>query len=148
MFALHNYLETNELIINLKKGKTECMLFGTAKRIATLPKVRELKIYYNGTLINSTTSYKYLGTLLDQNMSLNADFDQKYKNSSSKLGLLRKLMPLLTLEAGKLLYSSAIVPVFRFNCITNLNLNQGRGVLSQCTNPVPFLCTILLLDFD
>ena len=35
-------------------------------------------------------------------------------------------MPLLTPEAGKLLYSSVIVPVFRFNCIINLNLNQNQ----------------------
>ena len=31
--SVADWLESNELIINLKKGKTECMLFGTTKRI-------------------------------------------------------------------------------------------------------------------
>ena len=35
MTAINHYRETNEHIINLKKGKTECVLFGTAKRIST-----------------------------------------------------------------------------------------------------------------
>ena len=29
LFRIATWLEENELIINLKKGKTECMLFGT-----------------------------------------------------------------------------------------------------------------------
>ena len=31
-----DWLDENELIINLKKGKTESLLFGTAKRLAKL----------------------------------------------------------------------------------------------------------------
>ena len=62
MSAIFVYLKTNDLVINLKKGKTESVLFGTSKRISTVPpESRELKLYCNDTLINCTTSYTYLG---------------------------------------------------------------------------------------
>ena len=77
--------------------------------------------------INVATSYKYLGTLLDQNLGLSADFEHKYKRASSKLGLLRKLIHYyLTLDAAKLLYYSVIISALRFNGIVHLNLNQTQ----------------------
>ena len=49
------YLKTNELVANLKKGKTESMLFGTAKRISSLPgDSRNLKLFFNDSPINFT----------------------------------------------------------------------------------------------
>ena len=53
------YLDENELVINLKEGKTEVMLFGTAKRLSL--KNRELSIKYRGREINVTKEYTYLG---------------------------------------------------------------------------------------
>ena len=88
---------------------------------------RELKIHCNDTLISCTTSYTYLGTVLDQCLQLNSDFDRKYKKASSKLGVLRQLMPLLTMEAASSIYSSIIVSALRYNCIVNLNLNETQN---------------------
>ena len=49
------YLSCNDLVINLKKGKHECMLLGTSKRITTAAHdSRDLNLYCNGTKINST----------------------------------------------------------------------------------------------
>ena len=127
MSSIANYLESNDLVINLKRGKTESMLFGTAKRISTVPpESRDLKLYCNNNLINYTSSYTYLGTVLDQYLGLGANFDQKYKKASSKLGVLRKLLPLLTLEAAFAVYSSVIVSALKYNCIAQLNLNQTQ----------------------
>ena len=86
------YLSCNDLIINLKKGKTECTLLGTSKRIATVaPESRDLNLYCNGTKINCTQSYEYLGTVLDQELNLAANFDLKYKKASSKLAPLAQV---------------------------------------------------------
>ena len=41
------YFETNELIINLKRGKTESMLFGTGKRLAKINKELEVIISWS-----------------------------------------------------------------------------------------------------
>ena len=38
MSYLTRYLYQNELILNLKKGKTEAMVFGTAKRLSMASK--------------------------------------------------------------------------------------------------------------
>ena len=49
---ISQYLAENELIPNLKKSKTESLLFGTAKKLSTTEKL-------------NLQSYKYLGTTLD-----------------------------------------------------------------------------------
>ena len=56
----------NELILNLKKGKTEPMIFRTAKCLAILN--RGLKVKYQHHTVNVTPSYRYLG--VDINPSL------------------------------------------------------------------------------
>ena len=125
--SIATYLSCNDLVINLKKGKTECMLLGTPKRIATVaPKSRDLNLPCKGTKINCTQSYKYLGTILDQQLNLAANFDQKYKKASSKLGLLRKMKPLITTKAANAVYTSAIIPALIYNCIVQLNLTQTQ----------------------
>ena len=59
MSCIANWLEENELIINLKKGKMESLLFGTAKRRAK--DFGPFKILYRGAEILETTTYRYLG---------------------------------------------------------------------------------------
>ena len=56
--SISAYLSCDDLVINLKKGKTECMLLGTSKRIATVtPESRDLNLSCNGTKINCTQSH-------------------------------------------------------------------------------------------
>ena len=56
--SLASWFRDNELIINLKKGKTEVMLFGTAKRLSGFDG-KELNLSVNGSRIDMTTNYKY-----------------------------------------------------------------------------------------
>ena len=119
-----DYLAENELIINLKKGKTESMLFGTAKRLSI--NHPELKLNYKGVNINSTTEYKYLGTVLDKTLSMNTNFNLTYKKASSKLRLLNALKRHLTIKAVEKVYKSMILPCILFNCSMQLNLNDSK----------------------
>ena len=57
MDIIKDFLDNNRLIIKLKKGKTESMLFGTAKRL--FPH-NDLKVTMQGNLINFTIKYNYL----------------------------------------------------------------------------------------
>ena len=57
----------NELIMNLKKGKSEAMLFGTSKRLSFV-NGRQLNIQVDRTCVNCATSYKYLGVTLDPSL--------------------------------------------------------------------------------
>ena len=45
---LKAWFDENELLVNLKKGKTESMIFGTAKRLGKTEK-KEMKVEVNGT---------------------------------------------------------------------------------------------------
>ena len=84
--------------INLKKGKSEVMLFGLSQR---LKKGRNLlNVMYEGNKINFVTQYNYLGTIIDtnlnlnenylgtiidNNLNLNENFNRRYKRASTRL---------------------------------------------------------------
>ena len=54
MNDLGNWLDENELVLNLKKGKTEALLFGTAKRLGKSDEA--LCVTYRREPINTTTA--------------------------------------------------------------------------------------------
>ena len=55
---LVEWFQENEVIVNLKKGKTETMIFRTAKHLAILNS--GLKVKYQHYTVNVATSYRYL----------------------------------------------------------------------------------------
>ena len=77
------WFNDNELILNLKKGKTEALLFGTAQRIRKC--TEPLSILHEDGLINITCTYKYLGAQLDSSLTFSSDFDDKCKKASGRL---------------------------------------------------------------
>ena len=89
MAELSARFSENELILNLKKGKTEALLFGTAQRIRKC--TEPLCTLHENGQINITSTYKYLGVQLDSSLNLNSDFDAKYKKASGRLQLLPKI---------------------------------------------------------
>ena len=92
---LSSWFRENELIINLKKGKTEVMLFGTAKRLS-LFHGRQLNLTVNGLSINSTTTYKYLSVHLDPTLNLETHFNKTYRKAAERVNLLRRFVLPLT----------------------------------------------------
>ena len=73
--SVQKWLNDNEMILNLKKGKTESLLFGTGKRFSLLGG-KQLEIHVDGKLINATTNHKYLGVHLDSTLTLATHFDK------------------------------------------------------------------------
>ena len=67
--------------MNLSKGKTEALLFGTSKKVAKESAGFEVNV--NGREIRRTTSYKYLGVQIDSTLNMSTYFDKCYKNVSS-----------------------------------------------------------------
>ena len=65
------------------------MLFGTAKRLSKFNK--KLTLYYNGDGIHNAETCKYLGTIVDSNLSLSTNCDKMYKRTTSKLHMLYSL---------------------------------------------------------
>ena len=99
MSSLAAWFHENELILNLKKGKTEAMLFGIVKRLATA--LESLEVKYQDTCRSATLSYKYLGIKSDSTMTMQESFNFTYRKASSQLPLLSKLRYIITDETAK-----------------------------------------------
>ena len=126
---LYKYFTENKLVINLKKNKTESMLFGTAKRLSSCPD--ELDLRYHDTKIISTTTYTYLGTTLDKTLNMGENFRVTYRKLSSKLLLLSSLKPCLTKKSLGMIYQGIILPTVLFNCIVNLNYSNTQVTMLE-----------------
>ena len=93
-------------------SKTECMIFGTVKRLNAL-NGRQLALTVNGTLINTTSSYKYLGVNLDSSLNLESHFDKMYKRAAGRFNLLRRIRPLIDKSSAEKIYKAIIQLVLR-----------------------------------
>ena len=121
ILEVYNWLTDNDLSWNLKKGKTETMVFGTSIHVK---KAAPLNTLIKKTSINQTSSNKYLGTHFDSTLALNGSFNSKYKKHSSRLRLLSKLCPDLNVKASKMIYTNINIPVFTYCGTVNLNLSR------------------------
>ena len=122
--SVQNYFAENELIMNVSKGKTESIVFGTHKRLNMTS--RTLNLSYNGHKISSTNKYKYLGTLLDQTLTLADHLKDVYRKTSNKLYLLNRLRSNLTHEAALQIYRAIIMPALLFNSSMLLKMNNSQ----------------------
>ena len=108
---ISKYLEDSELVINLKKGKTESMLLGTAKRLSSVQKPFE--VHYRESVIHQTLQYKYLGNTVAPSLNLNENFMKKYKKASGRLRLLTKVRPFMTQKSAIYVYTMMIAPLLK-----------------------------------
>lgn len=106
------YCRENELLLNLKKGKTEVMLFGTSRRLCQCG--RELRISYNNELVSFVKKYVYLGNLLDNTLTLSNNFDRAYKRASSRLRLLKNVRNHLNIHAATKIFDMMILPILTY----------------------------------
>ena len=125
---LHTWLCNNGLILNSNKGKTEFMMFGTATRRKRIE--NEMTIEISSKPISNTDSYKYLGIHLDPSLSLTDHVHKVYKKASRRLGLLRRIRPILTIltiHAALDLYKAMVQPVMTYCSTTFLSVSETNG---------------------
>ena len=108
---LSPWLENHELVLNLKKGKTEVMLFGTPARLKNLD---DLNIKINGVAVSNTRTYKYLGVNLDRSVTFCEHSTKTYKKATSRLRLLKRIRSNLTVAAARAIYNTMILPTFTY----------------------------------
>ena len=125
MNYLSRYFNQNELILNLKKGKTEAMVFRTAKRLSSTSKF--LSIKYNGNAINNATIYKDLANHLDRNLNLDENFERAYRKTSGRLHLLAKLKCQLTTLVAMEIFDMVIISLLTYSSIISLKLTRAQS---------------------
>ena len=121
---LSTYFKTNQLIINLNRGKTKTMIFGTSCRLSKCGK--KLNLYYDGRVIHATETYKHLGTILVSTLSFSINFDRMYQKATSKLGRLYPLCMYFDSFTKAKIFKVMILPCIPYNCTVNLNLTQTQ----------------------
>ena len=113
MQNLLSYFRKNELVINLKKRKTETMLFGRTKRLKA---AGENNVLYNNQRINFTETYKYLGNIVDHHLKFSENFEKSYKKESSRLRLFERMRCYLKSKAARLVYITMLIPLLTSSC--------------------------------
>ena len=83
------------------------MIFSTAKGLNAL-NGRQLALSMNGTLINTTSSYKYLVGNLDLSLNLELHFDKMYKRAAGRFKLIRRIRPLIDKTSAEKIYKAVI----------------------------------------
>ncbi|CAB4016872.1 Hypothetical predicted protein [Paramuricea clavata] len=111
--SITSWLQQNQLIINMKKGKTESMLFGTGKRLSTL-NGRQMNLECNASKVNFTSHYKYLGVHLKSSLNMNDHVNKAFKKASGYLKLLAKTRSFLSTKASLEIYRAMVIPVLTY----------------------------------
>ena len=79
------------------------MLFGTSKRL-NLFHGRQVKLSVNGTPMNTTSCYKYLGVHLDPTLYFETHFHKIYKKAVGRVNLLRRIRSSLDTFGAQRIY--------------------------------------------
>ena len=98
-----NWLVDNKLSLHL--GKTEAILFGTKRK---LKNVDEFNVKCDDVIIKSVKSVKYLGLMIDENLSGVDIVSNILKKSSGRLKFLYRYADLLNTNSRKILCSALI----------------------------------------
>ena len=79
-------------------GKTECILFGSKVKIEN---VKNFEVHYNAQVIKGQKHVKYLGVLIDQDLSGESMYSDVISKVNSKLKFLYRYKNCLDHTLGK-----------------------------------------------
>ena len=109
--SLCDWFVDNKLSVHFGQSKTKSILFGTKHKLRN---ATALNIVYNGTEIKQYGKIKYLGCILDQNLSGEAMALNVMDKVNSRLKFLHRQNRFLTLSLRRLLINALIQPLFDY----------------------------------
>ena len=130
---LFNWFRDDELIFNLKMGKTEVMLFGTSKRL-NLFYDRLVILLVNGSAVNTITCYKYLGVHLDPTLNFETHFHKIYKKAAGRVNLLRRIRSSIDNFSAQRIYQLMIMPIFTYCGYNSIGWSESRKRIAPLRN--------------
>ena len=102
---MFDWFNNNNLILNLKPGKTEQVIYGTARNLTAQP---ECNIALKGSKIDHATHYEYPGVSLDQHLTMYQQTTKIYKRINRRLKQLREVRKNLTHSAPEIIHVSMV----------------------------------------
>ena len=119
--------------LSLHVGKTECILFGSARK---LKKVGDFRVTCGGLLVKRVTAVKYLGIHLDEKMKGTAHAGEIVKKCAGRISFLYRHSSMLDFYCRKTLCSALILPHFDYCCSSwysslNVQLRSKLDVLQR-----------------
>ena len=126
------WFKANKLLLNI--SKTNYMLFSNRKNI--MNEAINLKI--DESIINRVRECKFLGTVIDENLTWKPHIDLITSKISKNIGIMFKVGKFLTKEAMKTLYHTLVYPYFHYcniiwannypSRLTRIEILQKRAV--------------------
>jgi len=113
LHSCNEWLIDNKLSLHV--GKTECILFGSKRKLG---KIQKIEINYNGHTITGQTMVKYLGVRLDQSLTGEAMVTQVVSKVAGKLKFLYRYQHCLNRNLRKNLSSALLQCHIDYCCTT------------------------------
>jgi hypothetical protein len=99
--------------LSLHVGKTECLLFGTSRKLG---KIGDFHVKCDGESVKRVDSVTYLGVTLDKNMNSRDHAECLMKKCIGRVSFLYRKAQFLDLNCRKILCSSLVQPLLDYCC--------------------------------
>ena len=123
-----NWFDQNNLVINLKKSKTECVLYGTHQRTSG-SKPMEVKI--NHSKITESDVYEYLGVKMDKNLTFSDHLEKTIKKATSRVKVLSRIRHYISPYTAETIYKVTILPILLYCNNVFLNMAPSKKALFE-----------------
>ena len=99
--------------------KTECVIFGTQQRIASVTvSDGPFSLFLGDKQINQAKHYKYLVVLIDANLNFKQHVDKILAKISKRIVVLGRIRNNVIVDATNKVYQSLVLPVMAFCDVT------------------------------
>ena len=115
-----NWFKTNKLSVNA--SKTNYMIMGTSKMTSMKNSQQNIDIILDNTKLDRVTSTKFLGVIIDENLTLKNHIDGVTKTISRNIGMINKLKFFIPERIMYTLYCSLVSPYINYGI-----LNWGKA---------------------
>ena len=136
---VYEWLRHNNLSLNAIK--TEFMIIGSHQRVRRLDSTPESTPYIiqvGDMMIKRVTKVKYLGLVVDENLSWDEHFEYISKKISRNIRIIKHMRTILPYEALITLYMTLVEPHFRYCDTVWGQCNETlKGKLQTLQNRVP-----------
>ena len=112
---VQNWLVCNKLSVHYAK-KTQFILF--IPKAKTKEKPKEFNILMGGNVIEQTSTYKYLGVIIDENLNWVPQITKMCSKLSSVCGILSKVRHLLDRNSLMMIYNSLVESRLRYGILS------------------------------